>query len=265
MAAAAAETHPEDALDRRAAAFFDIDNTVMRGASLFHVARGLAARRLLRGGEVAEFAWKQGKFLLSGSENLQDMKEVTEAALSFVKGRRVEDVVAFGEEIFEERMLQKLWPGTLAMAQDHLDQGQRVWLVSATPVEIAQLLAQRLGLTGALGTVAETRDGVYTGRLLGHPLHGPTKAEAVRALAAREGLELERCSAYSDSANDIPLLSLVGFPCAVNPDRRLARHARKQGWQIRDYRRRSRVRRLRRPPLMISAANRFGRPTPPDR
>jgi phosphoserine phosphatase len=87
-----------------------------------------------------------------------------------------------------------------------------------------------------LGTVAEVRDGRYTGRLVGEPLHGLAKVEAVRALAQREGLDLTRCAAYSDSANDIPLLSLVGHPCAVNPDWRLRAHARAQGWQIRDYR-----------------------------
>jgi phosphoserine phosphatase len=98
------------------------------------------------------------------------------------------------------------------------------------------LIARRLGLTGALGTVAESRDGVYTGRLVGEPLHGPAKAAAIRALAEREGLDLSRCAAYSDSANDIPMLSLVGHPVAVNPDPQLRRIAREQGWEIRDFR-----------------------------
>jgi phosphoserine phosphatase len=122
------------------------------------------------------------------------------------------------------------------MAQIHLDQGQRVWLVTAAPVEIATIIANRLGLTGALGTVAEHIDGVYTGRLVGEMLHGPAKAAAVRALAEREGLDLGRCSAYSDSFNDLPMLSLVGDPCAINPDRRLREHARGEGWRVRDYR-----------------------------
>ena len=98
------------------------------------------------------------------------------------------------------------------------------------------MIARRLGLTGALGTVAETVDGVYTGRLVGEILHGEAKAQAVRALAEREGLDLGACSAYSDSANDIPLLSLVGHPCAINPDSRLRAHAREHGWRVRDYR-----------------------------
>jgi phosphoserine phosphatase len=111
-----------------------------------------------------------------------------------------------------------------------------VWLVTATPVEVANVIAARLGLTGALGTVADSVDGIYTGRLVGEILHGPAKAEAVRALAEREGLDLARCAAYSDSANDIPMLSLVGQPCAINPDTRLRAHAKEQGWRVRDYR-----------------------------
>jgi phosphoserine phosphatase len=111
-----------------------------------------------------------------------------------------------------------------------------VWLVTATPVEVAAVIARRLGLTGALGTVAETEDGVYTGRLAGEILHGPAKAEAVIALSRREGLDLGTCSAYSDSAHDIPMLSLVGHPCAINPDAKLRAHAREHGWRVRDYR-----------------------------
>ncbi|MFL6155109.1 MAG: HAD family hydrolase, partial [Marmoricola sp.] len=133
-------------------------------------------------------------------------------------------------------MAHRIWPGTRALAQLHLDQGQRVWLVTAAPIEIATIIARRLGLTGALGTVAEHINGVYTGRLVGEMLHGPAKAEAVLALAAREGLDLSRCSAYSDSYNDLTMLSLVGDPCAVNPDAKLRAHAKAQGWRIRDYR-----------------------------
>jgi phosphoserine phosphatase len=118
----------------------------------------------------------------------------------------------------------------------HEDAGQRVWLVTATPIEIAEVIAERLHLTGALGTVPEHVDGVYTGNLVGAAMHGEAKAAAVRALAEREGLALRRCAAYSDSANDIPLLSLVGHPVAVNPDHKLRGHARANGWQVLDYR-----------------------------
>jgi HAD superfamily hydrolase (TIGR01490 family) len=238
--AAAAVADVESALevppDQYAGAFFDVDNTIMRGASIFHFARGLAARKFFTFRDLSDFAWKQARFAL-GAEDMGDMASATEAALSFVAGRRVEELQSLAEEIFDDVMATKLWPGTLALAQGHLDAGQRVWLVTATPVELATIMARRLGLTGALGTVSEIEDGVYTGRLVGQPLHGPAKVEAVRALAAREGLDLSRCAAYSDSSNDIPMLSLVGNPCAVNPDSDLRAYAREQGWTVRDYRR----------------------------
>ena len=237
--AAAAEVAPAQLVepDLSGAAFFDVDNTVMRGASIFHLARGLARRKFFSARDVGDFAWKQAKFVINGSEDLEDMASATEAGLAFAKGKRVEEIVSLGEEIFDELMARKLWPGTLALAQGHLDRGQRVWLVTATPVELAAIIAQRLGLTGALGTVSEIEDGVYTGRLKGAPLHGQAKAEAVRALAAREGLDLVRCTAYSDSANDVPMLSVVGRAVAVNPDGALRKHARAVGWEIHDYRR----------------------------
>jgi HAD superfamily hydrolase (TIGR01490 family) len=254
--AAAAEVAPRALVepDLTGAAFFDVDNTVMRGASIFHLARGLAARKFFTAREVGDFAWKQAKFVVNGSEDLEDMASATEAGLAFVKGKPVDDVVALGEEIFDELMARKLWPGTLALAQGHLDRGQRVWLVTATPVELASIIAERLGLTGALGTVSEIEDGVYTGRLVGAPLHGKAKAEAVRALAEREGLDLVRCAAYSDSANDVPMLSIVGRPVAVNPDGALRKHARAIGWEIHDYRRSRMNRRYYVPGMVVAAA-----------
>ena len=222
--------------DLTAAAFFDVDNTMMMGASLFHFARGMAARKFFTASDLAGFAWQQLKFRIGGREDLQDVRSSSEQALSFVAGRKVSELVDLSEEIYDELMADRIWDGTRALAQHHLDRGQRVWLVTATPVELAQIIARRLGLTGALGTVAESSRGIYTGRLVGEMLHGRAKAHAVRALAASEGLDLRRCTAYSDSANDVPMLSAVGTAVAVNPDQRLRDVARARNWQIRDFR-----------------------------
>ncbi len=239
MTGGAATAEVEEALavpeDREAGAFFDVDNTIMRGASIFHLARGLYRRKFFTLHDIVSFARQQARFTLLG-EDMQRVGRVQERALSFVAGHSVAELTAIGEEVFDELMAPKIWPGTAAMARIHLEAGQRVWLVTATPVEVAEVIARRLGLTGALGTVAEHVDGIYTGRLVGPPMHGSAKADAVQALAEREGLDLRRCAAYSDSAHDIPLLSLVGSPCAVNPDSRLRSHARAHGWQVRDYR-----------------------------
>jgi HAD superfamily hydrolase (TIGR01490 family) len=222
--------------DLTAAAFFDVDNTMMMGASIFHFARGLAARKFFSTGDLIRFAMDQAKFRLLGSESPEGIQRSRETALSFVAGHSMDDMVRLGEEIYDDVMADKIWSGTRALAQMHLDAGQRVWLVTATPVELAAIIARRLSLTGALGTVSETEGGVYTGKLVGDLLHGRAKAHAVRALAAREGLDLRRCTAYSDSVNDVPMLSVVGTAVAVNPDGDLRDTARKRGWEIRDFR-----------------------------
>ncbi len=222
--------------DPTGAAFFDVDNTMIHGASLYWLARGLFARKYFTTSDLVGFAWDQLKFRVLATERHGDMSEAKEAALTFVKGRRVDEVRELAEEIFDELMAERIWSGTHALARLHLDAGQRVWLVTAAPVELGQVIASRLGLTGALGTVAEIDDGVYTGRLVGDLLHGPAKALAVSALAKTEGLDLSRCTAYSDSANDIPMLSTVGHAVAVNPDPALRREARKRGWEVRDFR-----------------------------
>lgn len=223
-------------LDLTAAAFFDVDNTMMMGASIFHFARGLAARKFFTNSDLARFALQQVKFRVAGRESHDGIRRAREGLLSFVAGHTVAELTSLGEEIYDELMADKIWPGTRALAELHREAGQRVWLVTATPVELAAIIAHRLGLTGALGTVAESVDGVYTGRLVGELLHGSAKAHAVRALAAREGLDLRRCTAYSDSANDVPMLSVVGTAVAVNPDSALRELARKRGWEIRDFR-----------------------------
>ena len=228
--------HPVPPADLTAAAFFDVDNTMMMGASIFHFARGMAARKFFTSSDLARFAFQQVIFRVGGRETHDNVRTARESGLSFVAGHSVADLMSHGEEIYDELMADKIWPGTRALAQMHLDAGQRVWLVTATPVDLATIIARRLGLTGALGTVLESEDGVYTGRLVGEMLHGPAKAHAVRALAAREGLNLRRCTAYSDSANDVPMLSVVGTAVAVNPDGSLRETARKRGWEIRDFR-----------------------------
>ncbi len=229
------EEHLPPGTDLTAAAFFDVDNTMMQGASIFHFARGLVARNFFTTGDLLRFAWLQIKFRLVG-EVAEDTTQAREGALAFVAGRQVAEIVDLGEEIYDELMADKIYAGTRALAQRHLDAGQRVWLVTATPVELAQIIGRRLGLTGALGTVSETEDGLYTGRLFGEMLHGQAKAAAVRALAAREGLDLRRCTAYSDSVNDVPMLSVVGTAVAINPDGALRDIARERGWQIKDFR-----------------------------
>ncbi len=238
--ASAAAAEVEDSLlvppDPTAAAFFDVDNTMIRGASIYFFGKGMAGRGLITTRDLLRFGWQQLAFRVKGHENADAVEQARDKALGLVAGKSVGEIVAYGEEIYDELMERRIWSGTRALAQQHLDAGQRVWLVTATPVELARIIAARLGLTGALGTVSEVEDGCYTGRLVGEPLHGPAKAEAVRALAEREGLDLSRCTAYSDSCNDVPMLTAVGHAVAVNPDIALRNEARARGWDVRDFR-----------------------------
>ncbi|HEX6873220.1 MAG TPA: HAD-IB family hydrolase [Micromonosporaceae bacterium] len=222
--------------DPTAAGFFDVDNTMMQGASIYYLARGLAARKYFTTGDLLRFGMRQLKFRMLATEDGGDVSQAKEAALAFVAGRQVDELRRLSEEIFDELMADRIWAGTRALAQLHLDAGQRVWLVTAAPVDLGVVIAERLGLTGAIGTVAEIKDGVYTGRLVGAMMHGAAKAAAITELAEREGLELGRCAAYSDSINDLPMLSAVGRPVAVNPDSALRAAARERGWEIRDFR-----------------------------
>jgi HAD superfamily hydrolase (TIGR01490 family) len=235
-AAAAEVSAPPPEMNPAAAAFFDVDNTLMRGASIYHFARGLAARDMFTPLDLLKMTWVQVAYRLRGKEDSGHIDAVRQSALAFVADHKVADIVELGEQIYDETMARRIWQGTRDLALRHLAAGERVWLVTATPVELANILSSRLGLTGALGTVAEARDGVYTGALVGGLLHGEAKAAAVRALAAREGLDLALCSAYSDSANDLPMLQLVGHPHVVNPDSRLLAEAQQRGWPVHDFR-----------------------------
>src|SRR5690348_5750521 len=110
--------------DPEAAAFFDLDNTVMQGAALFHFGRGLYKCKFFHSRDLLRFAWQQAWFRCVGMEDPAHMEDARDSALSIVKGHRVEELMSIGEEIYDEYMAGKIWPGTRALAQAHLDAGQ---------------------------------------------------------------------------------------------------------------------------------------------
>ena len=213
------------------AAFFDVDNTLVKGSSLFLIGRGLIGRGLVRRRDVARYAAVQVMFRVRG-EHLGRIYGAHDKALSLGAGLVVDDLVELATELYEQRVARRLWPQTVALAQQHLAAGHEVWLVSAAPIELVQIIAAALGLTGGLGTVSEVQNGRWTGQLTSPILHGAAKAVAVRALAAERGLDLVNSHSYSDSINDRPLLEAAGHPHAVNPDRRLGQLAHQRGWPV---------------------------------
>lgn len=216
---------------REVIAFFDVDNTLMRGASIYHVGGAAYQRGYVGWRDLTRFAWQQARFIRVG-ENLRHLEVLRERALGLARGVRVDEVLELAEDIFDRQIERRLWPESVGLAREHLAKGHQVWLVTATPSIVADVIARRLGLTGALGTRLEEREGRFTGRILGSFLHGAHKASAARELAEGVGARLTDCWAYSDSRNDIPLLELVGNQVVVNPDLELARHASQRDWSV---------------------------------
>jgi HAD superfamily hydrolase (TIGR01490 family) len=223
------------------AAFFDVDKTLLPGSSMYLFARGLYRHGLCDLRDMAGFTFAQLVFRLTGAEGRRGMEAAREQALAFVEGKRREDLAQIGHDIVVEVIGPRIYPGMRAVIDAHHAGGDRTYLVTAAPRELAQGIASYLGMDGALGTEAELVDGTYTGRLLGPVLHGPAKLDAVVRLAEDHGFDLRASSAYSDSVNDRPLLEGVGKPVAVNPDRHLRGLAAQRGWPVQDFRRRRRL------------------------
>ncbi len=237
------------ALTPKRVAFFDVDNTLMRGSSLFFLSKGMYQRGFFTKKDISNFVMANLRYRLSGVENKEEIAKIQGAACEFFRGHDAAVIEKMGIEVYDEYVSPALWQGTIEIANNHLDQDEEVWLVTATPKDLADLIAKRLGFTGALGTVAEVKDGVYTGKLIGQLLHGPNKAIAVRLLAEEQGIDLENSYAYSDSHHDIPLLEAVGNPRAINPDTLLQIHAINAHWPIYDFRRMRVLKRIAAPVL----------------
>jgi HAD superfamily hydrolase (TIGR01490 family) len=224
------------------AAFFDLDKTLIPGSSLFLLARGLYDHDFYRVGDLLRFGWEQAKFRTFGSESPESITRAREGALRFIRGHAASELREWGQEIVDERILPRVYPGIADVIAAHHAAGQPTFLVTAAPRDLAEMVAAGLRMAGALGTRANVdAEGRYTGELVGDILHGPAKAEAVAALAAQRGIDLSGSSAYSDSINDLPLLELVGDPRAVNPDRKLRAVARTRGWPVHELRARRRA------------------------
>lgn len=217
-------------------AFFDVDNTITRGSTLYFLGRGMYNRGFFTKRDIGSWVLANIRFRMTGTEKDEVISRFQKAATDFIGGHDVKEIRVIGEEIYTEFVSPAIWQGTIALAKQHLDAGDEVWLVTASPEDFANLIAERLGFTGAIGTKAEIKDGKYTGNLLGKLLHGKEKAVAIKELAESRGIDLHECFAYSDSHNDLPLLSAVGNPRAINPDAKLRIMAFSQGWPVHDFR-----------------------------
>jgi HAD superfamily hydrolase (TIGR01490 family) len=223
---------------KKEAAFFDLDNTLLRGSSSYLFGKAAFERKFLGRRDLYRFAWQQWKFILRG-ESVSMMKHIEDRALGLVEGHNAADMAQMVVDVYEEYIAPKLWPETVRIAQEHIAKGREVWIITASPVEMSQHIAKMLGLTGGLGTiVARDENGMLTGALEGKPLHGKRKLSAMKKLAKERNLSLKKSFGYSDSANDLPMLTHVGHPVAINPDKKLETYAKAAGWKILDFKKR---------------------------
>ena len=239
-----------------AAAFFDLDRTLLRRSSALALAgsfreRGLISRRLL----LQAAAW-QLLFVARGASH-EAVRRGAEDGLRILAGYRPEALRELVAEAMEPVLRPLVYAEPLSLVERHREQGERVYIVSATLQEIVEAIADDLGFDGALGTICEVRDGRYTGHAL-RALHAEAKAECVRELAENLDLDLSACTAYSDSHTDLPFLEAVGHPVAVNPDRELRRVARERGWPVLEFSGRAYPHARRRIPPVVLAAGAAG-------
>jgi HAD superfamily hydrolase (TIGR01490 family) len=214
----------------RGAAFFDLDKTLIEGSSALHFARAAYRTGMLSRRQLARDAWANVRFRLRGSTDAAT-EELKQRILDAIAGQRTVDLARLGPHVLAG-VLPVVYQEVLDEAYAHQDAGRPAYIVTAASQELADVLAQVLVLDGGIGMRAEVRDGVYTGRADGPFTYREGKAEAIRQLAAREGIDLDESYAYSDSESDLPMLRVVGHPVAVNPDPALQRIARDEGWRI---------------------------------
>jgi HAD superfamily hydrolase (TIGR01490 family) len=223
------------------AAFFDLDKTIISRSSSLALSRPLYRAGMVSRSQLLRGAYAQLVYLLVGADEGK-MERLKEGMLALTKGWDRHQV----EQLVHEALLDVIDPYVYQEALDlielHRSEGRQIYIVSSSPEEIVKPLAGHFGVTEVIATRAEIgSDGRYTGGLEFYA-YGDQKAEAIRGLAERLGIDLERSYAYSDSITDLPMLETVGNPVAVNPDKELRREAEERGWQIRDFRRPVRLR-----------------------
>jgi HAD superfamily hydrolase (TIGR01490 family) len=218
----------------RAAAFFDLDRTLLRRSSALALAGLFRERGIISRRQMLRAAGWQLLFVARGASH-EAVRRGAEEGMRVLAGYTPDDLRALVADALEPVLRPLVYAEPLRLLEEHHARGEPVYIVSATLQEIVDAIAEDLGFDGALGTVCEVRDGRYTGHAV-RALHAEAKAECVRELARREGFDLAECTAYSDSHTDLPFLDVVGHPVAVNPDRALRRIAGERGWPVLEFR-----------------------------
>lgn len=218
----------------RAAAFFDLDKTILAKSSSFAFARPFYREGLIGRSDVVRSAYAQFVYLASGADHDQ-METMREYMSKLVTGWNVEQVQQIVSETLDDIVDPMVFEEAVQLIEEHKAAGNDVIIISSSGTDIVEPIGARLGVDLAIGTQVAIEEGEYTGEILFYA-YGPGKADAMRSLAEERGYNLAECYAYSDSHTDLPMLEVVGHPVAVNPDSDLRAVAVERGWPIRDFR-----------------------------
>jgi HAD superfamily hydrolase (TIGR01490 family) len=222
---------PSAPADQRAAAFFDLDKTLMAGSSGMHFGRAAFRNGMVGRRQLLVWAADHLRFRLRGTTDEQAQALLAEVK-DLLAGVPEREIARMAPELLAG-ILPRIYPQMLGEVRDHQDAGRATFIVSAAGNELVVLLARVLGMDGGIGTAyAVDSEGRLTGDLDGPFMYGEGKVEAIRRFAADHDIYLEASWAYSDSASDLPMLRAVGIPVAVNPDAVLARVAVDEGWRV---------------------------------
>jgi HAD superfamily hydrolase (TIGR01490 family) len=221
---------PNGQLRAGAAAFFDLDKTLMAGSSGIHFARAAYESGMISRRRLARDAYENLRFRLRGSTD-ERADDVRERVGKMIAGVRVRDLERLSARVLSG-VLPRLYPQMLERAYAHQDAGVPVYILTAASQEMADLLARVLAFDGGLGSRSEVIDGRYTGRPGGPFNYREGKVASMRALAERDGLDLAASYAYSDSESDLPMLRAVRYAVVVNPDAVLRQIALEEGWEV---------------------------------
>jgi HAD superfamily hydrolase (TIGR01490 family) len=216
-----------------AAAFFDLDKTVIAKSSTLAFSRPFFRNGLINRRAVLKGAYAQFVFAASGADADQ-VERIRAHLAALCTGWDVAQVRAIVDETLHDIVDPLVYAEATDLVAEHKAAGRDVVIVSASGAEVVTPIAEMVGATQSIGTRMVAANGRYTGEIEFY-CYGENKAAAIKDLAAERGYDLAECHAYSDSITDLPMLEVVGHPTAVNPDKGLRALAAERGWPVLEF------------------------------
>lgn len=217
----------------RVAAFFDLDKTIIATSSAFAYGREFLHNGLITPQDALSLSLAKASYMFAGQSSAQ-MDSTRDQLTSMITGwseKHVRDIV---HETMHTVLTPAIYSEARELIQAHQDAGHEVIIISASARQLVEPIAEELGITEVISTELEIVDGAFTGTVEFY-CKGGAKADAITSVVDERGYDLEHSYAYSDSATDAPMLELVGYPVAVNPDRALKKIALERSWEIRSF------------------------------